>query len=230
MDGLAGAGIAVCLATMTASPPPWLSRAHPGDPARGRGRPALLARRPAALLPVQPASTASTPLRLVEQLAAPLRRPPGAAPCGTSATSTAATSASATATCRPPTSGAGCASGTAPSTRSTPPGRRPSGPRRTATSTRCCRRAPRRPSPTPPSSWTIARFSRRGSARLLPGREGGAATRVTPQFRSPPTSCRSTSPSTPSPGPPHMDVVALGHLPGPVRRRTTTSGRLSSTT
>ncbi|MFD8328871.1 beta-galactosidase [Streptomyces lydicus] len=29
MDGLAGAGIAVCLATMTASPPPWLSRAHP---------------------------------------------------------------------------------------------------------------------------------------------------------------------------------------------------------
>ncbi|MFF4954485.1 beta-galactosidase [Streptomyces chattanoogensis] len=30
MDGLAGAGIAVCLATMTASPPPWLSRAHPG--------------------------------------------------------------------------------------------------------------------------------------------------------------------------------------------------------
>ncbi|MFJ8674153.1 beta-galactosidase [Streptomyces sp. NPDC093589] len=29
MDGLAGAGIDVCLATMTASPPPWLSRAHP---------------------------------------------------------------------------------------------------------------------------------------------------------------------------------------------------------
>lgn len=29
MDGLASAGIAVCLATMTASPPPWLSRAHP---------------------------------------------------------------------------------------------------------------------------------------------------------------------------------------------------------
>ncbi|MFC9242238.1 beta-galactosidase [Streptomyces decoyicus] len=29
MDGLAGAGIAVCLATMTASPPPWLSHAHP---------------------------------------------------------------------------------------------------------------------------------------------------------------------------------------------------------
>ncbi|MFB6436922.1 beta-galactosidase [Streptomyces sp. NPDC056411] len=29
MDGLAGAGIAVCLATMTASPPPWLTRAHP---------------------------------------------------------------------------------------------------------------------------------------------------------------------------------------------------------
>ncbi|MEU9502483.1 beta-galactosidase [Streptomyces sp. NPDC048196] len=29
MDGLAGVGIAVCLATMTASPPPWLSRAHP---------------------------------------------------------------------------------------------------------------------------------------------------------------------------------------------------------
>ena len=29
MDGLAGAGIEVCLATMTASPPPWLSRAHP---------------------------------------------------------------------------------------------------------------------------------------------------------------------------------------------------------
>ncbi|MFJ9853391.1 beta-galactosidase [Streptomyces sp. NPDC101150] len=29
MDGLAGADIAVCLATMTASPPPWLSRAHP---------------------------------------------------------------------------------------------------------------------------------------------------------------------------------------------------------
>ncbi|MEU9122971.1 beta-galactosidase [Streptomyces sp. NPDC048506] len=29
MDGLAGAGIAVCLATMTASPPPWLSHRHP---------------------------------------------------------------------------------------------------------------------------------------------------------------------------------------------------------
>ncbi|MEU9488725.1 beta-galactosidase [Streptomyces decoyicus] len=29
MDGLSGAGIAVCLATMTASPPPWLSHAHP---------------------------------------------------------------------------------------------------------------------------------------------------------------------------------------------------------
>ncbi|MFF9481307.1 beta-galactosidase [Streptomyces sp. NPDC014733] len=29
MDGLADAGIEVCLATMTASPPPWLSRAHP---------------------------------------------------------------------------------------------------------------------------------------------------------------------------------------------------------
>ncbi|GGX01018.1 beta-galactosidase [Streptomyces noursei] len=29
LDGLAGAGIEVCLATMTASPPPWLSRAHP---------------------------------------------------------------------------------------------------------------------------------------------------------------------------------------------------------
>ncbi|KIZ18980.1 beta-galactosidase [Streptomyces natalensis] len=29
LDGLARAGIAVCLATMTASPPPWLSRAHP---------------------------------------------------------------------------------------------------------------------------------------------------------------------------------------------------------
>ncbi|MFI6769944.1 beta-galactosidase [Streptomyces sp. NPDC050355] len=29
MDNLAGAGIDVCLATMTASPPPWLSHAHP---------------------------------------------------------------------------------------------------------------------------------------------------------------------------------------------------------
>ncbi|WP_234482047.1 beta-galactosidase [Streptomyces sp. MBT49] len=29
MDNLAGAGVAVCLATMTASPPPWLSRLHP---------------------------------------------------------------------------------------------------------------------------------------------------------------------------------------------------------
>lgn len=29
MDGLGGAGIRVCLATMTASPPPWLTRAHP---------------------------------------------------------------------------------------------------------------------------------------------------------------------------------------------------------
>ncbi|MEV5485888.1 MULTISPECIES: beta-galactosidase [Streptomyces] len=41
MDGLAGAGIAVCLATMTASPPPWLSRAHPGmlpEDADGRRR------------------------------------------------------------------------------------------------------------------------------------------------------------------------------------------------
>ncbi|MER6052487.1 beta-galactosidase [Streptomyces sp. NPDC001793] len=29
LDGLAGAGIEVCLATMTASPPPWLTHAHP---------------------------------------------------------------------------------------------------------------------------------------------------------------------------------------------------------
>ncbi|MFH8752308.1 beta-galactosidase [Streptomyces rimosus] len=29
MDGLGGAGVRVCLATMTASPPPWLTRAHP---------------------------------------------------------------------------------------------------------------------------------------------------------------------------------------------------------
>jgi beta-galactosidase len=29
MDGLAGAGVAVCLATMTASPPPWLAARHP---------------------------------------------------------------------------------------------------------------------------------------------------------------------------------------------------------
>lgn len=29
LDGLGGAGIRVCLATMTASPPPWLTRAHP---------------------------------------------------------------------------------------------------------------------------------------------------------------------------------------------------------
>ncbi|QLH26474.1 beta-galactosidase [Streptomyces sp. Rer75] len=29
MDNLAAAGVAVCLATMTASPPPWLSRLHP---------------------------------------------------------------------------------------------------------------------------------------------------------------------------------------------------------
>ncbi|MFD3621994.1 beta-galactosidase [Streptomyces sp. NPDC058676] len=29
MDNLAGSGVAVCLATMTASPPPWLSRLHP---------------------------------------------------------------------------------------------------------------------------------------------------------------------------------------------------------
>ncbi|KUF20304.1 beta-galactosidase [Streptomyces silvensis] len=30
MDRLARAGVAVCLATMTASPPPWLARLHPG--------------------------------------------------------------------------------------------------------------------------------------------------------------------------------------------------------
>src|SRR5262245_22918448 len=29
MDHLAAAGIGACLATMTASPPPWLSKAHP---------------------------------------------------------------------------------------------------------------------------------------------------------------------------------------------------------
>ncbi|UNO41576.1 beta-galactosidase [Streptomyces sp. MST-110588] len=41
LDGLDGAGIAVCLATMTASPPPWLSRLHPGilpEDADGRRR------------------------------------------------------------------------------------------------------------------------------------------------------------------------------------------------
>ncbi|WP_129295956.1 beta-galactosidase [Streptomyces lydicus] len=69
MDGLAGAGIAVCLATMTASPPPWLSHAHPEilpEDADGRRR------WPGARQHYCPSSPVyrAHALRLVKQLAA----------------------------------------------------------------------------------------------------------------------------------------------------------------
>ncbi|MFG2223947.1 beta-galactosidase [Streptomyces sp. NPDC048644] len=69
MDGLAGAGIDVCLATMTASPPPWLSHAHPEmlpEDADGRRR------WPGARQHYCPSSPVyrSHAVRLVERLAA----------------------------------------------------------------------------------------------------------------------------------------------------------------
>ncbi|WP_336054059.1 beta-galactosidase [Streptomyces sp. CA2R101] len=69
MDGLAGAGIAVCLATMTASPPPWLSHAHPEilpEDADGRRRWPGGRQHYCPSSPVYRAHA----LRLVEQLAA----------------------------------------------------------------------------------------------------------------------------------------------------------------
>ncbi|MFB7633477.1 beta-galactosidase [Streptomyces sp. NPDC056149] len=69
LDGLAGAGIGVCLATMTASPPPWLSHAHPEVlPQDAQGR----RRWPGARQHYCPSSPVyrAYAVRLVEELAA----------------------------------------------------------------------------------------------------------------------------------------------------------------
>ncbi|WP_043264679.1 beta-galactosidase [Streptomyces sp. CT34] len=69
LDGLAGVGIEVCLATMTASPPPWLTRAHPEILPEG---PDGRRRWPGARQHFCPSSPVyrAYAVRLVEQLAA----------------------------------------------------------------------------------------------------------------------------------------------------------------
>ena len=96
LDLLAGAGISVDLATATASPPAWLDRGPPRDPAGHRGR-------DGAWLPARASTTARAP----RPTGPPPPTSPSAwrsgtastrpSPCGTSATSTAATSRPATA-------------------------------------------------------------------------------------------------------------------------------------
>ena len=107
-----------------------------------RRRPPAVARRPAGVLPQLAGRTASARCALVEQLAAALRRPPGAGDVARRATSTAATTRTATATC----SAAAFRSWLrrpvrATSTPSTTRGARRSGASATPTGRRSCRRA-----------------------------------------------------------------------------------------
>ena len=159
LDLLHDGGIAVDLATATASPPPWLASAHPETPARstptGTGCGPAAGRRTARAR----RSSASARSRWSSALAEPLRATTRRWRCGTSTTSTAATTRTATATSAPPRSAAGCATrygdldalneawGTAFWSQRygdldevLPP------------------RRPRRPSATRPSSWTSRRF------------------------------------------------------------------------
>ena len=99
VDLLHGAGIGVNLATPTASPPPWLVRAAPGDPARDRRRRHAVARLAAPLLPAQRrlprAGRGSSRAHSPSTIGITRRWR-----SGTSTTSTPATSASASATPR----------------------------------------------------------------------------------------------------------------------------------
>ncbi len=152
MDLLHANGIAVDLATATATPPPWLTSAYPrscrstatGTPC-GRAAGSRGARPPPSTATSRSRSpTASPP-------ATPTTRP---WPCGTSPTSTPATTCPATATPAPSPSATGCSAATTPSTRSTTPGARRSGASATRPTTTSSRRGAPRRSTTPPTCST----------------------------------------------------------------------------
>ena len=141
------AGIGVDLATATASPPPWLTTAHPESlPVDREGR----RRWPGARQAYCPSSTAWRESGARARRAARRRATPTTRRwrCGTSATSTAATPRAATATSAPRASGSGWPTATATSTASTTPGARRSGASATPPSTRSSRRASR-----PDGAW-----------------------------------------------------------------------------
>ena len=78
LDRLHAAGIAVDLATATASPPPWLTRAHPRDPAGRRRRHGAAPGRPAGVwCPSSPVFREHA-LRLVRAMAERYGDAPGA--------------------------------------------------------------------------------------------------------------------------------------------------------
>ena len=213
LDLLHAGGIRVDLATATASPPPWLTRAHPEIAAGARRRHRALARRPAGLLPQLAGLPRALAARWCEALAERYARPPGAGACGTSATSSAATTRAATATSAPRRSATGCASATATSTGSTTPGAPRSGASATATGTRSCRRAPRRPSPTRPSSSTSSGSPPTScSANFGPSATCCAGSRpavpVTTNFM---VACVSTRHGLLAPGRAEVDVVSNDH-------------------
>lgn len=168
IDRLHANGVAVDLATPTASPPPWFTLAHPDAlPVRADGTRLVHGSRDAYCLASPP--TAALPA------GSPPRSPSGTATtppsrCGTCTTSTAR---SAGATTRPPRSGCGCAPATAHWRLSTRPGERPFGASATPPGSRCCRRARRSTTRTPARRWTSTAS---GATRSSP-RTANSATR-----------------------------------------------------
>ena len=169
----------------------------------------------AALLPLVPGATASTRARLVERLAARYARASRRSRSGTSATSSAATRRSASATLGAPTSARWLASATAPSTRSTRPGPRPSGRSATTTSRRCCRRGrPDVRQPRPAAG--LPALQRRRAADVLSRRARRAAPRHARRAGDDEPHAASQAGGLLRVGaPPGRDVTGL--LPGPVR-------------
>ena len=173
-------GIAVDLATATASPPPWLTDRAPGDPA-GRPRPARRSGRARRQhwRPTSPVFRAARPApgpgdgRAVRPT---IRRwPPGTSP-----TSWAATTSTTTPTTPPAPSATGCAHRYGTSTRSTTPGAPRSGRSATATGTQILppRLAASHPNPDPAAGLQAVLLRR---AEGPPARRAGRAARDHPR-------------------------------------------------
>ncbi len=159
MDLLHANGIAVDLATATATPPPWLSRGLPRDPARRPRRPHPLARQPAGLVPVVTPLPRAGP-RPHRPPGHALPRPPGPGDVARLQRVRLPQPALLLRHLRHRASAVGSSGGTAPSTRSTRPGAPPSGASATRPGTTSSRRgAPRR------SATRRTRSTTTGSAR-----------------------------------------------------------------
>ena len=161
-------GIAVDLATPTASPPAWLAATHPETLPVDEDGTACRTAAASTSARARPSTGSGRCDRPTAGRA--VRRPSRAGACGTSATSTAATTRPATATSRPRRSAAGCGTGTATWTRSTTPGAPRSGASATATGPRSCRPAPRPDMRNPAQQLDWRRFSSDALLRLLPSR------------------------------------------------------------